>query len=132
MAKGQTFLGEKLPSPGGRLCRHLTIVISDCDSEGNYMAVPVTTFRKEVENLRHEQNCSCILTAGEHSFITHTSWVCLSRSRMLTYREIFNGIQKGLLIRKEDIAPDVLLRIQSGARKSVFLPEKFAHFQDCF
>ena len=132
MAKGQTFLGEELPSPRGRLYRHLHIVISEIDTEGYHMVVPVTTFRQKAANTRHEQNSSCILSPGEHSFINHKSWVCLSRSRMLTFQEIFNGLHRGLMILKEDIAPEVLERIQAMARKSAFLPQKFTHFYDFF
>jgi hypothetical protein len=132
MGKKQTFLSEGEPSPQGKLIRHLNLVISDQDSDGYYLVVPVTTYHDAIRSPTHEQNNSCVLKAGEHPFLDRRSWVYLSRAKQMTYVEIFNGVHRGLLVRKEDIEPNVLERIQTHAKTSKFLPEKFIHFAEYF
>jgi hypothetical protein len=39
-----------------------------------------------------------------------------SRTRQVSYVEVFNGIHKMLLIEKEDVTPVVLKKIQKGAQ----------------
>ena len=50
----------------------------------------------------------------------------------MSYMQIFNGIQKGLLIRKEDISDKLLKRIQNAAAKSKYISDEiksmFAYF----
>jgi hypothetical protein len=133
MGKKQSFLSKDELTPRGKLMRHLNIVISEQDSEGYYLIVPVTTYRDAIHSPTHEQNNdSCILEAGSHSFLNRKSWVCFSRAKQMTYIEIFNGIHKGLLISKEDVQADVLRHIQDHAKTSKYLPGKFAHFEEYF
>lgn len=128
MGKYQTFLSEEQLSPRGKLKRHLNIVISDPDNERYYLVVPVTTYHEEIKNPNHEQNRSITLTSEDHHFLVHKSYVSFSRARSLSHTEIFNGLNKGKLIRKDDIKPAVLEAIQTAAKKSQFLPEKFLRF----
>lgn len=50
----------------------------------------------------------------------------------MTYEEIFNGIRKGILIQKENLPPEVVLKIQEAAKKTVFLPTDLERFFDYF
>ncbi|MCH3917121.1 MAG: hypothetical protein LKE40_06620 [Spirochaetia bacterium] len=127
MGKNQTFLSEPEETHHGKY-RHLRVVITDADENRDYLVVSITTWHEELPG----QDDSCILSAGCHPFITHKSWVDYSRSRVMNYMEIFNGIQKGLLIRKEDMPVAVIALIQEGAEKTDFLPEEFRRFFDYF
>jgi hypothetical protein len=50
----------------------------------------------------------------------------------MSFIEIFNGLQKGLLIRKEDVSPEVLKRIQAGTKQTKALLKELTHFFDYF
>jgi hypothetical protein len=127
MGKGQTFLGKE-EQTGSGLKRHLNIVITEPDEDQNYLVVPVTTWHDGYRR----QDDSCILPAGAHAFITHKSWVNYARAKQMSYTEIFNGIRKGYLIAKVDIAAPHLQDIQKGAVNSPYFPEKLNHFLEFF
>jgi hypothetical protein len=133
MGKCQTFLSKPEPSPGGELKRHLNIVISDPDSENNYLVVPVTTYHENIKDPRNEQNCNtCFLDESSHHFLDHESWVKFSKARQMGFAEIFNGIKKGDLLSRKDISEEVLKHIQAHAKTSDFLPDKLRSFEDYF
>lgn len=126
MGKGQTFLADDKTARG--IIKHLRIVISNADIINEYLVVTVTTWYENIKG----QDSSCILEAGCHNFIRHKSWVDFSRSKAMTYEEIFNGIRKGILIQKENLPPEVVLKIQETAKKTVFLPTDLERFFDYF
>lgn len=64
--------------------------------------------------------------------IKHKSWVDFSRSKAMGYAEIFNGLKKGLLIKKDDLAPELVVKIQEAARISEFLPTELERFFEYF
>ena len=122
MPKKQSFLDE----PTGQNKRHLNIVITEANSENEYLVVPVDTLRFDF------QDRSCILHAGDHSFIKHDSFVNYKYARVISYVQLFNGLNKGLFIRKEDISEEVLIRIQNGARKTKNLKTELKVWFDLF
>lgn len=126
MGKGQSFLADDKTSRG--IIKHLRVVISDIDAENEYLVVCVTTWYEGVRG----QDSSCILEAGCHNFIKHKSWVDFSRSKAMGYAEIFNGLKKGLLIKKDDLAPELVVKIQEAARISEFLPTELERFFEYF
>lgn len=122
MAKRQTYLEQ--PVNNGK--RHLRIVITDHNGENEYLTVSVDTLKAPW------QDRSCILNVGDHPFIKHESFVNYRRAKVISFIQLFNGINKGLLIKKEDIGTDVLKRIQDGARKTKFLPTGLKDWFDLF
>lgn len=126
MGKGQTFLADDKTKHG--TVKHLRIVISDADAVNEYLVVCVTTWYEGVRG----QDSSCILNAGCHEFIKHKSWVDFSRSRAMSYTEIFNGLRKGFLIEKKDLTPELVSEIQKAAMNSDFLPTEFERFFEYF
>ena len=122
MPKKQTFLDE----PTDTNVRHLNIVITDANSENEYLAVPVDTLKYDF------QDRSCVLYPGDHAFIHHESFVNYKYARVISFQQLFNGINKGLFIRKEDISEDVLIRIQEGARKTRNLKTELKVWFDLF
>jgi hypothetical protein len=127
MGKKQTFLMKDNNSEK----YHLNIVISDIDSNGKHLIVPVNTFHKN--SLDYEQGKSYILYKNDHPFITHKSWIKLSYAKSVPYIKIYNGIHvSGELIEKPDITEEILYGIQEYARYSGFLNRKFIYFFDYF
>ena len=129
MGKKQTFLSD-INSP---LKKHLFVIITDPDDDLNYLIVPITTLKKDINNKPFAgQDSSCILKKGEHSFIKHESWVSYAKAIKLSFSEVYNGIRKELFIRKEDVTIEVLKKIQNGAKKSKYLPAGFKSFFNYF
>lgn len=116
MPKKQTFLDEPLSGNGKR---HLRIVITDSNEQNEFLTVAVDTLRSS------SQDKSCIIEQGEHPFIKTRSFVNYHYARVLNFTQVFNGLQKGVFIRKEDVSEELLKRIQDGAKKSNRLNRKF-------
>lgn len=123
MGEGQTFLGEGTKTPSGEK-RHLMIVVAEKDTE--YLIVPVTTWHDELP--LGLQDDSCLLNIGDHSFIKHKSWLDFRFSKSVQAIDILQGILNGLLIRKEDLTPELLSYIQAKTEISDRLPSKFKYF----
>jgi hypothetical protein len=132
MAKGQSFLSEEEPTSRGH-GRHLNVIITEPTEDMNYLIVPVTTYHEDANGRPIPgQDDSCILKAGSHSFIKHKSYVRYKNARQMSALEILIGIQKGLLVRKEDMDPAVVQDMQRGAEESPFLPKELAAFFNYF
>jgi hypothetical protein len=127
LSKGHAFLGPEVKTRRG-LFRHLNVIISEADNEQNYFVVPITTYRKINGEPLHGQDKSCILLGGSHPFIKHESYACYARARKMSYSEIFNGLNKGLLMRKDDMSAACVKKLQEGARASPYLPDELTYF----
>ena len=129
MGKGQTYLADDETVRG--VVKHLRIVLSSALKTGNeamYLVVNVTTWYDGAS----DQDSSCILNRGDHPFIKHKSWVNYKNAEVLTFFEIFKKLQDGTFIRKEDLRPDVLKRVQDGAKASSEFPEDLTPFFAAF
>lgn len=109
MFKGKSFLDDPLET---KSIRHFRIVISDPNEDNEFLTVPVDTFRSDF------QDKSCLIEKDEHSFIKHRSFVNYKFAKVLSFAKIFNGLRSGLFIKKEDVSPELLSRIQNGAKIS--------------
>lgn len=123
MGEGQTFLSEEVKTKTGDK-RHLMIVVEEKD--GEYLIVPATTWNEKLP--AGIQDDSCILNVGDHSFIKHKSWLDFRFAQAKPSIEILQGLLNGLLIRKEDLKPDLLAYIQARTESSDRLPSKFKYF----
>ena len=123
MGEGQTFLSEEVQTKTGDK-RHLMIVVEEKD--GEYLIVPATTWNEKLPS--GIQDDSCILKPGDHSFIKHKSWLDFRFAQSRPSIEILQGLLNGLLIRKEDLRPDLLAYIQAKTEISDRLPSKFKYF----
>jgi hypothetical protein len=131
MGKGQTFLSDLENTPRGEF-RHLNVIITEPDDYMNYLVVPVTTWHEKDRRPFPGQDKSCVLPAGCHPFIKHKSYVFYAKARKMSYAAVFNGIRKGILVKKEDMPPDIIKRMQNGALNSPYLPEEFSYFFSFF
>lgn len=131
MGKGQTFLNKPDETTRGRI-RHLHVVITNPDDENNVLVVPVCTYREKDDHPLPGIDCSCILPAKCHSFIMQKSYIRYSNAKMMNQIDIFNGLQKGTIIKKPDIDKRFIQDMQKGAEESPFLPEKLKRFFEYF
>lgn len=123
MSKRTSFLDEPLPDNGKR---HLRIIITDSNDDNEFLTVPVDTLRSRF------QDKSCLIQPNEHNFIKEQSFVNYKYARVLNFATVFNGLQKGILIKKEDISTELLKRIQNGAKVSKQLDIKFQEWFNLF
>lgn len=123
MGEGQTFLSEFKTTKSGDK-RHLMIVVAE--KNGEYLIIPVTTWYEDLPPFI--QDNSCILNEGDHPFIKHKSWLNFKFAQAKQSIEILQGLLNGLLIRKEDLSPELLAYIQSKTKDSKRLPSKLRYF----
>ncbi|MDR2897431.1 MAG: hypothetical protein LBU99_01360 [Spirochaetaceae bacterium] len=71
---------------------------------------------------------SCILPVGCHPFIITESYVSYRTAKVKSYADIFNGLKKGKYISKEAFSEKDIREIQTGAKKTLHLPEKLKRF----
>jgi len=128
MPKGHTFLSEEERTRNGKFHRHLRIIITENDDNNEFLVVSVTSWYDGA----HWQDSSCILYPGDHPFIVRKSWVDFKRSRSMSYTEVVNGLNHGLLIRKEEVSSEILKRLQHAAEKSEYIPDELRRFFDYF
>jgi hypothetical protein len=124
MAKGQAFLNAPDDTARGKI-RHLNVVITEPDEDNIVLVVPVCTYHEENGIPRQGQDTSCILKAGCHPFIKVNSYIRYQKAKEMSLVSIFNGLQKGVLIKKQDFNNNLIQDMQKGAELSVYLPEKF-------
>ena len=123
MPRKQSFLDEPLLNSGKR---HLRIVITDSNEQNEFLTVVIDTLRSK------SQDISCIIEPGEHSFIKVRSFVNYHYAKVLNFTHVFNGLHKGVLVRKEDISDELLKRIQDGAKKTNRLNNNLKIWFDLF
>jgi hypothetical protein len=128
MAKGQAFLSEEEQTSKGPT-KHLNVIITEPTEDQLYLVVPIATYREDANGRPGPgQDNSCILKAGCHPFIKHKSYVRYKNARRMSAFEILVGIQKELLVKKEDMDPIIVQDMQRGAEESLFLPKELTSF----
>lgn len=123
MPKKQSFLDE--PSHGNGK-RHLRIVITESNERNEFLTIPVDTLRNRT------QDTSCVIEPGEHDFIKTHSFANYYYAKVLNFAQVFNGIQRGLLIRKSDVSDELLKKIQEGAKNTLHLNSELKEWFDFF
>ena len=131
MAKGQSFLNKPDKTDRGGI-RHLHVVITESDEDNNVLVVPVCTYIEDNGVPRQGQDSSCILKAGCHPFVKTKSYISYRNAKEMSLIDIFNGLQKGILIKYADFENHYVQDMQIGAEASIYLPEKFKRFFNYF
>lgn len=116
---GDTFLysypyGDKL---------HLNVVIQKIVDSDRVLCAFVSSIKegKEYDN-------SCILNAGDISFIKHPSYVVYKDLFLMEIEDLKRMINTGSAIVKDHISDDVLERIREGAMNSKFTRTVFKKY----
>lgn len=129
LEKGKTFRGISDESSKGIIYRHLRIVISDISDNERALVIPISTIHSKTQ----KYDASCILKKGEHSFLTEEeSYAFYARAEALCQKDIDELARKGKLILYEDVTPELLKRLQDGARVSEQLPQYLMRYFDDF
>lgn len=129
LEKGKTFRGLIDESQKGLFYKHLRIVISNMADNGRALVVPISTVHSKTQLY----DKSCILKKGEHSFLTEDqSYAFYARAEALSQRDLDELARYNKLIAYEDVSPELLQRLQDGARKSDQLPECLMKYFDEF
>lgn len=96
---------------------HLWVIISEPDVDPDRVAVAAFTTWEDYKD------DSCILEAGDHPFIRHTTCIDYrGPGSLLSAADIEQRIQRGQIKLREPVGRDVLARIREGAARSKFLP----------
>ncbi len=101
---GDCFVNKEAP----RLPSHLWIVISDPSLDaGNVLIVNVT-------DLNNHYDHSCILSPGEHSWLTKESCVAYQWAKNTCVADLEKAASLGLLTSQPRMSEDALQRILNG------------------
>ena len=131
MAKGQAFLNVPDTTARGEI-RHLNVIITEPDDENNVLVVPVCTYREKNGTPLPGQDSSCLLPIGCHPFVKEKSYVRFLNSKAMNLVDIFNGLQKGSLVEKQNFDARYVQDMQKGAEITPFIPEKLKRFFEYF
>ncbi len=86
--------------------KHLFVICTNIDRDERYLIIPVCT------KTNRQHNEYCIITAGEHKFIRHESYIAYQHAKIEPASFLRDGI------RHEDINGQLFLRICNGIEKS--------------
>jgi hypothetical protein len=93
-------------------------VVSSVATEADEVAIVNLT------TLRPGHDPSCVVLAGEHSFVRHDSFVFYRGARMQPEAPLHRARDRGDLRQLEPISEAVLRRVQGGALASRFTPRE--------
>lgn len=92
---------------------HLFAILNDPCPQGMCLLAMVTTIKD-----KRPYDATCILTAGDHPFITHPSYVLYRLASEVRADHIRNMLEKQYYRPKEDFASAVLQRVADGVYAS--------------
>ncbi|MCA6085012.1 hypothetical protein [Candidatus Endomicrobiellum agilis] len=102
-------------------------VVSDPDVDNSVLAVNMTTLRSLVR-----ADKACILNIGDHPKIKHQSFIFYQKAIEVSAPEIMIRVSSKEYNMAERLSDETLKKIQEGAKKSEFLPEKFKKYFEYF
>ncbi|WP_096525242.1 hypothetical protein [Candidatus Endomicrobiellum trichonymphae] len=106
---------------------HLRFVISDPDVYGNVLTVNMTTLYN-----RERADISCVLDCGDHPGIKHESFVAYQKALGVSVEKIMTKILRHCYKNTAKLTDEILRKIQEGAKKSNFLPQKLKKYFEYF
>jgi hypothetical protein len=93
---------------------HMFVVMNDPDSDGMCLLTMVTSIKS---NRSHD--ASCILQAGDHSFVRHPSYALFRMAQLSPARHMANMVAKNFYSAMADVTPALYQRIRSGLYASL-------------
>lgn len=122
----QTTLLIASPSKDDKDRKHLFIILTNPKGEGQYVLMV------SISTLRSDRYCdpTCILSAGEHDFIKHDSFVAYSLAKIIESEKLMEGVKKGVIKYKGLIEAGVFERICIGLGESQHTPLKIKKFME--
>lgn len=114
---GDTYL---ISTPPDYQTEHLFIIIITIDDD-EALIVNITT-KKENSDM------SCIITTGDHDFITHDSVINYKDAIKTKIKLLKTNIENNNITPHSPVSEDLLQRILKGASNSEFLPKEFKEY----
>ena len=71
---------------------------------------------------------TCVLNQGDHSFVSHPSWVNYRTAEIVELDRIERGINQGVLKLKEPMGYEIFQQILNGAFNSKHTPQQVKDF----
>ena len=108
--------------------KHLRIVISHVSEDDRALVIPISTVHEGMT--RYDR--TCVLAQGEHSFLTEPfSSAYYATAEALAQKDLDELDSRGLLIKYEDATPELIAKLQEGAKKTPQLQKVFKkYFED--
>lgn len=107
------------------LRKHLHIVCTDPDTDGNVIMVSVNS----ITNAMHD--ATCLLMPHEHDFLRHNSYVAYNRASIRSAAAINKGIASGIIIQRLDMNGQSFQKILNGICRSKQTPKKVKKHFGC-
>ena len=105
--------------------KHLHVVCTDPDANGNQIIVSITTWRNE------QCDDTCIMDAYMHPFLTHKSYVLYSRARIEASSVLEKGLAQNVFEARQAMNRQAFFRIRNGICRSPFTPRKVKRNLGC-
>jgi hypothetical protein len=123
------MLGDYLPTKASTLLipsgtatdpgrHHLFFLVTNRCPNGLHLAVSLSS----IETGRVHDS-TCLLTIGDHPFVTRDSFIVYRMARLLHHEGIKKCVDSKVYIAKEDCDAAVLKRIADGVTQSPFTPK---------
>lgn len=110
------------------LSEHLFVVLTDPNTYldegyGQRFCLVSVNFTS-VRDGRNIDN-ACIITAGEHPFIQHDSYVLYEKMEFMDYERTFQAVNDGVYRASTPVSSELLQRIINGIQQSGSVKRKF-------
>ncbi|CAN7432153.1 hypothetical protein [Rhizobium sp. LjRoot254] len=105
--------------------RHLHVVCTDPDGDGNQLIVSITTWTNNL------CDAACIIQPHEHAWLRHQSYVFYRKARIEAAATLDNGLRQGIFEQLADMNAQTFLRIRNGVCSSQQTPRKIKRYFGC-
>jgi hypothetical protein len=113
--------------PGDQNRKHFFILLTDPHDNGVgkkcVLMVSLSTVRPGVPH-----DPACILSAGDHPFVRHDSYVVYQRARLEEADKVLRGVKSGQFVPQDTINSAAFARICKGLEESRLTPKKLLDF----
>jgi hypothetical protein len=94
---------------------HLFFIISEEDDDGMHIVVNVTSIDATIS-----YDKTCVLNAGDHEFITHSSYIAYELATEMHKNRIDGNIAKKIFQQKKAATAELISKICEGLKTSPF------------
>lgn len=111
--------GECLLIDSGPSGKHLFVivrVVTQTKGKSQVISCPVCS----IGDLP-KYDTACVLQAGDHPFVTHPTFVDYRNARLDDSSHVENMVRVLTFIPQSSASPEMLLRLQTGLRESMFV-----------
>ena len=107
-----------IPSGPGETS-HLFGIVTDRCAAGEHLLLSITSVR---QGIRHDP--TCIVSAGEHPFILHDSYVAYRLAVVQSGERLARMVEGWVYKPKEDLSEELCERMLEGVARSDFTPRR--------